>query len=507
MIKDQGTDGTHGEVLECDVCILGAGIAGLNALFAASRQRTSSCRIVLVDRQAEPAGMWHGAYDYVRLHQPHPIFTAGNIAWRGQSDRYHLAHRREVVDHLKYCYQVLKERTRLEARFGHEYLEHEDSERGAHPVTIHCRRLTDGASLTIRARHLIKAFGYNVKPMSPLEVTSDAVLSLSPDRSDIFDAQVEQSTGPVYVVGGGKTGMDTAHALIRAMPNKRVRMLIGAGTMFLNRDLSAPRGLRRHFGGATTLDAFVDVAGRFDGRNEVEVMAHFRRTYGVSLHDDCRRFLFGLMSPEENREIRRGLDEVIRDHLEDVVDGPSGPVMVLRRGGRRPIAPGSVLINATGYLAREKAPYEPYLSASANVLSIQPTSTTHFLSSQASYFLSHLFLRGDLASLPLYETDVRELHDASRDVLPAVGIVMTVHNTTLIMGRLPRWAAKENGLDPMLMLPLHRRLRSFVGLMRFVKSRPDHMAKALDTVRERFGIRLGPLAHLRPPSKITRAAS
>lgn len=482
------------EILDCDLCILGAGIAGLNALFAASR-RGPGTKIALVDRRAAPAGMWHEVYDYVRLHQPHPMFTAGNIAWQGQSDPHHLANKREVLDHLQRCFRVLAERTQLQPRLGHEYLGHEDSGSGERAVTVHCRRAADGADVTIRARRLIKAFGYDVKPAEPLKLTSKAVVSLSPDHCDLLGPEVTKAHGDVYVIGGGKTGMDTAHTLVRNARGTTVRVLIGEGTMFMNRELSTPRGIRRHWSGATPLESFLDVAARFDGHNEVETMAYFRRTYGVALDDQCRRFMFGVLSPQENDEIRSGAAEIIRDHLVDVVDGDSGPEMVLRSGARRAVKPGSVLLNTTGYLGATRGAYEPYLSSSGNVLSIQPTSTTHFLSSQAAYFLTHLFLSGELASLPLYETDVAELRDASRDAFPAAAIALTLHNTSVIVNRLPRWVMNENGLDFLLLFPVHRRLLAFVKLMRFLKQRPGHLPNAMDKVRKRFGVRLGPLVH------------
>jgi hypothetical protein len=423
------------------------------------------------------------------------MFTAGNIAWQGQSDPHHLANKREVLDHLQRCFRVLAERTQLEPRLGHEYLGHEDSGSGDRPVTVHCRRVADGADVTIRARRLIKAFGYDVKPADPLKLTSQAVVSLSPDHCDLLGPEVTKAKGDIYVIGGGKTGMDTAHTLVRNTRGTSVRMLIGAGTMFLNRELATPRGIRRHWSGATTLECFLDVAGRFDGHNELETMAGFRRKYGVAVDDECRRFMFGVLSPRENDEIRSGVTEIIRDHLVDVVDGDSGPEMVLRSGARRSIKPGSVLLNATGYVGQTRGAYEPYLSRTGNVLSIQPTSTTHFLSSQAAYFLTHLFLAGELASLPLYETDVAELRDASRDAFPAAAIALTLYNTSVIINRLPRWVMNENGLDFLLLFPVHRRLLAFVKLMRFLKQRPDHLPKAMDKVRQRFGVRLGPLVH------------
>ena len=65
----------------CDLCIVGAGIAGLNALFAASRYLSRNNKVILIDRRPRAGGMWVDVYPYVRLHQPHPMFTAGNIAW------------------------------------------------------------------------------------------------------------------------------------------------------------------------------------------------------------------------------------------------------------------------------------------------------------------------------------------------------------------------------------------------------------------------------------------
>jgi len=44
--------------------------------------------------------MWVDTYPYVRLHQPHPMFTAGNIKWTLGRDRSYLATQGEVLDHF-----------------------------------------------------------------------------------------------------------------------------------------------------------------------------------------------------------------------------------------------------------------------------------------------------------------------------------------------------------------------------------------------------------------------
>lgn len=42
----------------CDLCVVGAGIAGLNALFVASRYLRRDQKIVLLDRRDRVGGMW-----------------------------------------------------------------------------------------------------------------------------------------------------------------------------------------------------------------------------------------------------------------------------------------------------------------------------------------------------------------------------------------------------------------------------------------------------------------
>ena len=101
MAATQPSTGTpEGVAVEtCDVCIVGAGIAGLNALFVASRYLSPGQKVILLDRRARVGGMWVDTYPYVRLHQPHPMFTAGNIKWTLGKDRSYLATKGEVLDH------------------------------------------------------------------------------------------------------------------------------------------------------------------------------------------------------------------------------------------------------------------------------------------------------------------------------------------------------------------------------------------------------------------------
>lgn len=90
-----------------DLVVVGAGIAGLNALYAAVQYLPKNARVLLIDQKAGAGGMWNTAYDYVRLHQPHPMFTVGDMKWAWNKPRDYLAKRDEVRDHLASSVQAV----------------------------------------------------------------------------------------------------------------------------------------------------------------------------------------------------------------------------------------------------------------------------------------------------------------------------------------------------------------------------------------------------------------
>jgi cation diffusion facilitator CzcD-associated flavoprotein CzcO len=150
-------------VQSCDVCIVGAGLAGLNALFVASRYLSRDQKVILVDRRERVGGMWVDTYPYVRLHQPHPMFTAGNIEWTLGRDRSYLATKGEVLDHLEHCLNVIKQRVQVDELFGWAM---ESSEEVDGKVRI-TARTSAGRLLVVEAKRLIKAYGFGVVPKRP----------------------------------------------------------------------------------------------------------------------------------------------------------------------------------------------------------------------------------------------------------------------------------------------------------------------------------------------------
>jgi cation diffusion facilitator CzcD-associated flavoprotein CzcO len=474
--------------MRCDVCIVGAGIAGMNALFVASRYLSQDQKIVLVDRRPGVGGMWVDTYPYVRLHQPHPMFTAGNIEWTLGKDRAYLATKDEVLDHFVHCLDVVKQRVRVDELFGATMESHEEVD-GIVRVTC---RTADGHVQVVGAKRLIKAYGLAVTPNEPLDVSSRRVESVSPDYCDVRSGEIRDSDAPVWIIGGGKTAMDTAHALITACPGREVNLIAGRGTFFANRDRMFPAGASKWWAGTQFATIGEQLGRRYNGANEVEMHKWFRAAYCTHPTPEAENYFAGLMSEAENKTIAEGLHHVVMDYFTDAVDRNGEAELVFRSGSRKTIQPGSWLINCTGYLCGPTdLPYEPYISASGAVVSINPRSWVLHLPAFHGYYLAHLLFLDKLRELPLYELDMLDLRRKSPTAHPYALFALVQHNLSLIYDNVPRSVLSDNRLDFDAWYPLPRRLPGLVKFMLSHRRSRERARRTLDAVRERFDVRCG----------------
>lgn len=474
---------------KCDVCIVGAGFAGINALFVSSRYLTRDQRIILIDRRQRVGGMWMDTYSYVRLHQPHPMFTAGNIGWAWNRPPGYLPWKSEVLDHFQHCLNTIKEDVNVDEFFG--WTTESDVETGD-GVRVRCRS-ADGATMVIDTKRLIKAYGWQVTPNEPLPLSSRRVHSVSPDSCDMRAAPIADDDKPVWVIGGGKTAMDTAHALITAYPRREVNLIAGSGTYFNNRDIFFPTGLRRWWSGIMVSQLAAEVSSRFDGTNEESLSDWYRNSYGLWCTPKTGNVLFGLLSVAERDTISAGLSQVLNDHFVDVVDTGAGSEMALRSGTSIGVEAGSWIVNCTGYLTDYDHPYEPYCSPGGRTLSIQPRSATMHLTSFMAYLSTHLMFSGKLGEVPLYELDWPDLYRKSRTSLVFTVMTLAQLNLSLYADNIPTKAFWEFGLDFDRWYPLPRRLLAIAKLMSSHRRERDRLRHVLDTVQERFDVRCGPL--------------
>ncbi|WP_395310299.1 NAD(P)-binding protein [Mycobacterium sp. AMU20-3851] len=473
----------------CDVCIVGAGLAGLNALFAASRYLRADQKIILLDRRPRVGGMWVDVYPYVRLHQPHGMFTAGNIAWTLDRDRGYLATKDEVLDHFAHCLAQIRQRVQVEEWLGWSYVSETEHDGR---VRVVCRT-GSGDDHVIEAGRLIKAYGFDIATNDALTVSSTRVRSVSPDLCDIRSGEIAADTAPVWIIGSGKTAMDTAHALITRNPGREVNLLAGSGTFFSSRDRFFPAGAQRWWGGTQLSALAAKLSQAFDGTNEAEVARWYRDAYGTGPTAQAGHFLLGVLSEQENRTIAAGLHEVTMDHLVDVVDRDGTTEMVLRSGATKAIDPRSWLVNCTGYIGKTEIPYEPYTSAGGSVLSLQIRSATMHLMSYAGYFMTHLMFLDKLSELPLYELDLQELRKQSKEAMPFAMFTLVQYNLGLIADAVPAKVFSECGLDFDRWYPWHRRTAAGLRFMRTHRAESARLRQTLDTIGERFDVRCGPI--------------
>ncbi|MDV3124206.1 FAD-dependent oxidoreductase [Mycobacterium sp. 21AC1] len=477
----------------CDVCIVGAGIAGLNALFVASRYLDRDQTVILIDGRQRAGGMWVDTYPYVRLHQPHPMFTAGNIAWTLGREPSYLATKDEVLGHFAHCLDEIRKRVTVDERYGWAFESDEASdERTGERVRITCRT-ADGRPRVIEARKLIKAYGLRVTPNEALEISSARVRSVSPDYCDVRDGEMRENDTPVWIIGGGKTAMDTAHTLITQYPGREVNLVAGSGTLFTSRDKFFPTGLRRWWGSTLLSGVAIELSRRFDGTNEGDVASWYRANYGTWLTSETGNFLLGVLSESENRAIAAGLNDVIMDHFVDAVDRNGTVDLVFRSGASKAIQADSWIVNCTGYVTNNEHPYEPYVAAGGAVLSIQPRSATMHLTSYMAYYLTHLMFLGKLRDTPLYELDMQELWKKSKTVFPYTLFALAQYNLGQIVDVVPTKVFGECGLDFDRWYPRPRRTLGGIRFMRTHRGAREHLRRTLDTVHDRFDVRCGPL--------------
>jgi len=491
--RDIGVQSLDGQSF--DLVVVGAGITGLNALNSASEYLPKGARALLIDQKPKPGGMWTSAYDYVRLHQPHPMFTVGNQRWDWSKPSHYLAARDEVQSHLSRCLGKTAENLSLTTRFDATVMtcdEISTAEGHRGRVTLHANADPQDAA-TVTAPQVIEAEGFNVALPVAFPMASSSVVSITPNQ--LRKTLAEHPDAPVYIIGGGKTGMDTAIEVLSRSPERTIGMLVGKGTGFFNRNQNLPRGASRWTKGTPVSRVFHDISMHFNGDNEAETAAYFNATYATEAGVDNRDFLYGLLSEEELQRIEAGVAWRKYDYLEDVTDTPDGPLMTLRSGETLSIPAGSIIVGCTGNLFRDHGLNDPKpcLSTHGTILSITTRDSVHFLTSVSGFFLPHLHYRGVLKDKGFYTIDLEALFRKNRQAWVGATSAQAYLTQTLAVQNLPLMLLDRCGLDFDRWFPFPRRMSALIKMKSGASRDIERCQRVLDRVGERFGVHCGPL--------------
>jgi thioredoxin reductase len=478
-----------------DLVVIGAGVAGLNALYAATQYLSKDARVLLIDQKQAAGGMWNTAYDYVRLHQPHPMFTVGDMRWDWHKPQGYLAKRDEVRTHLARAVEAVSKKVALETDFGQTVTtcaEHPVDAGHRARVTYHPNG-TPAQTRTVEARRAIYASGLNYKVADPLPLSSDAVISTIPQN--LSETLAAHPDAPVFVVGGGKTGMDSVLATLERDADRKVSLINGRGTNFLNRTKYIPTGLARWTSGELISRLFRDLALNFDGDNEAHTVAHVRQNYSTDPNGSNGVFLYGLQSEDEQSRISRGLHTTHSDYLLDVRDTPDGPMMDLRGGQTEAVERGSIFVNCTGSFFRTTQMGDDVrcLSPHGTVLNISARDGFHFLTSVAGFFLPHLLYRDELKGSGFYTLDHEALFRQDRNAWIGASAAQAYLNQVTAVQTLPMMLLDRCGLDLDRWYPFPRRVAGLIRMKATATADIAHCRAALDRVAARFSVRCGPL--------------
>ena len=484
------------QIEHCALCVIGTGVSGLNALNSSIPYLGKNDKIIVVDKR-DPTkaigGMWNTAYDFVRLHQPHGLFTVGNKKWGINKPASYLANKEEIITHFQYCYQEIKKKSFIVEKFGYAFQSHEEVQ-GADGFKAHITiKSTDAdkPDVLIKAKKCIKSFGFNILPNEPMQFSSHKVQSTVPEAPALLDGEIAQDDKPIYIVGGGKTAIDVAKLIITQNKNRKVNFIIGKGIYFFDREKFCTSGIKKNWQGILPRKLSLEYVAKYNENDLGEAIESIKGKYGLTPFKNARHCMSGILSAEENTLIKNGIDNEIYEYLEDVKESNGTLTLHYRSGKTQEVEENSWFINCTGFILPKDEIQEPILSTHGTVLSIQGALSAFPFTSLQGYFLPHLWFRDAFKKTPINQFNYRKLAKADKEAFIFGTAAQLTYNSIQFAEALPLSVLTNCGLNYDNWFPFHRQFPTLLK-MRLRKNHYLNMAsKVLAHLDEKYGIENG----------------
>lgn len=475
----------------CELCIVGAGLSGLNALFAATSYLTRKDKVIIVDKNPGVSGMWQECYNYVHLHKPFRIVSIGNIKWPlKDKDKSYLANKQEIIDYCEYCFQKLKEKVTVVEYFSYTYQNYEevlvDELYEAH-ITLKSLS-AEKPDVLVKAKRCIKSFGFNVRPDEALKLSSSKVKSITPASPDFLGKEMCADDKPIYIVGGGKTAMDTAYEIAKKLPQRKLHIFIGKGTVFMNRNSFFPKGLHSTYWSGVLSSIFImELLSKYDGTNEKDIFKYLRQDWFLRLTPQSQNFVGGIISQEEIDTVSRHASQIWNQNLVDVIDEGDTIFIQLRDGTKISVEKDSWFISCTGHITRGFPSFEPCLSPKKTVVHFESKNSSigvHFFN---AYLLIHLWYLGKLSELPICELDHTKIIQKDKQGFLFTSMLVASYNGLVLMKNIPLKIMKVLP-NPDKWYPLPRQILGIIKFILYKKKYYKHLLRTLNKVCDRYNV-------------------
>lgn len=400
---------------QCELAIIGAGYAAISAFNAAAKYLPLGSTVVIVDRGTKWGGQFTTQYDYVRLHQPYQQFTAGEREWAIAKVKppTYLATKMEILSHFDDIANACIEEKNLNViylwnyQYNRDYkinsdgkvefvvhhvqpVDEDDKNKNNNyenikilPVRVVADRMINGSGFDVQRKQRFqfeKHIRSRIHSLRPADVQTAKFNSLMKYSKD-FDK-------PIYIIGSGKTAMDTMLALKR-LGNKvasRIRCIAGRGTYFINRDRNDNNKW------------FLEMMDRFDGTNSIQIAKEMEQVgFLHTAIPDARSCNLGVCSSWEVESIRETLhsapNKIIKGYLKDIVVSHNNKLCLkllalnTHMETQKEIEDGTFIVNCTDNLGfNNPTVFDPIVSNDGKVLS--PQGALGF-SGQSADLLTH----------------------------------------------------------------------------------------------------------------------